>query len=158
MKLKVKLPIIVLMSTIALTGCQSMGEKETVGTVVGTVAGGVIGAQFGHGAGRIVGGAVGALLGGLFGNAVGDRMDAEDARQANLAFNRATRTPVGQTVYWNNTRTGNWGSYRATRDGHSQYEGYYCREFVTTATINKQTQRVYGTACRHPDGTWHAVR
>jgi surface antigen len=116
-----------------------------------------VGAQFGHGAGRVVGAAVGAVVGGLFGDAVGKTMADEDMREANRAFATATRAPVGQTIYWNNSRTGNWGYYRPIRDGHRRHDGLYCREFTTHATINGRTERVYGTACRHPNGVWEAI-
>ncbi len=155
------LPIILLLSCGLITGCQSSdrypGKTETATTVFGAIAGGIIGAQFGHGAGRAAGAAIGAVFGGLFGKAVGQQLeDADDMKEANRAFVTATRAPVGQTIYWNNTRTGNWGYYRPIRDGHRRFDGYYCREFVTTATINGHTERVYGTACRHPNGTWQA--
>jgi len=139
-----------------LLGCQTAGEKENVGTVIGAVSGTIIGAQFGHGAGRVVGAGIGALVGGFLGNAIGRSADQSDVREANRAFNKAARSPVGQTVYWHNKRTGNWGTYRPVRDGHSGH-GKYCREFVTTATVNGKTERVYGTACRQPNGTWYAI-
>lgn len=140
-----------------LTACQAPGEKEAVGTLVGTVGGGVVGYQFGSGGGQWAGAGIGAVAGGLVGNAIGRQLDAMDAREANAAFMRASRAPVGEVVYWNNTRTGNWGCYQPLRDGHSSMEGLYCREFQTTATIEGQTRRVYGTACRQPNGTWEML-
>ena len=32
-----------------------------------------------------------------------------------------------------------------------------CREATTTVVIGGRQQRVYGTACRQPDGSWHLV-
>lgn len=157
MKSTLRLPIVLLVSTGLLVGCQSTGKNETAGTVLGGMVGAVVGAQFGHGAGRVAGGAIGALTGALLGKAVGQKVDEEDMKEANRAFVTATRAPVGQTIYWNNARTGNWGYYRPIRDGHRRFDGYYCREFATTATINGHTERVYGTACRHPNGTWEAI-
>ncbi len=160
MKSKKQIIIGLLLASSLLGGCQrSMppSQKETAATVIGAVAGGVIGAQFGHHGGRVAGAIIGALFGGLLGNAVGQKMDEEDLREANRAFATASRAPVGQTIYWNNARTGNWGYYRPIRDGHRRFDGLYCREFVTTATINGRTERVYGTACRHPNGTWEAL-
>ncbi|MGD9591282.1 MAG: RT0821/Lpp0805 family surface protein [Candidatus Berkiella sp.] len=157
MKMTLKLPIVLLATSLFATGCQNSGKNETAATALGAVAGGIVGAQFGHGAGRIAGAAIGAVFGGLFGKAVGQSLDEEDMKEANRAFVTATRAPVGQTIYWNNARTGNWGYYRPIRDGHRRFDGYYCREFATTATINGRTERVYGTACRHPNGTWQAI-
>lgn len=58
---------------LAITGCQSMGEKTKsgalVGGIIGAGAGGIIGHQTGHGGeGAAIGAAVGALSGGLIGN------------------------------------------------------------------------------------------
>jgi surface antigen len=156
MKTSMRLPLVLLISTGLLVGCQNT-NKETAGTVVGAVAGGVVGAQFGHGAGSVAGAAVGALVGGLFGNAIGRSLDDQDVKEANRAFATASRAPVGRTIYWNNVRTGNWGYYRPVRDGHSRFDGYYCREFVSNAVINGRVERIYGTACRHPNGTWEAI-
>lgn len=156
MKKQLKLSVLVLTAAVGLAGCETMGEKQTVGTALGAVAGGIVGAQFGHGGGRVVGGAIGALLGGLIGNRIGASMDGGDTQQANNAFVKATRVPVGETVYWNNRHTGHWGTYRPVRDGESKL-GYYCREFVTTVHVHGRTEKLYGTACRKPDGTWHAI-
>lgn len=152
----IKWATFIFITAIGLSGCQSAGEKESVGTVVGAVTGGVIGAQFGHGAGSVVGGAIGALIGGLIGNQIGSSMDAEDKSKANVAFTKATRVSVGETVYWHNGQNGHWGSYRPIRDGESDL-GYYCREFVTTVYTHGRTEKLYGTACRQPDGSWLAV-
>ncbi len=32
--------------------------------------------------------------------------------------------------------------------------GQYCREYTIQATIGGRTERLYGTFCRQPDGTW----
>ncbi len=85
----------------------------------------------------------GSLVGGVFSNAIGQSVDEADQREAKQAFTIASRAPVGQTIYWTNTRTGNWG--------------YYCREFESKAHINGRAERIYGTACRHPNGTWMAI-
>lgn len=153
---KLKLSAVALSTIVLLSGCESAGPKETGGTVVGALAGGIIGAQFGHGAGSVVGGAIGALLGGLIGNQIGVSMDDNDKEKANYAFTKATRVPVGETVYWNNAKSGNWGTYRPVRDGESEM-GYYCREFVTTVHVHGRTEKLYGTACRKPDGSWHSI-
>lgn len=33
-------------------------------------------------------------------------------------------------------------------------DGRYCREYNTTATIGGRQERLYGTACMMPDGSW----
>lgn len=141
----------------SLTGCQAPGEKEAVGTMVGTIGGGVIGAQIGAaGGGRVAGAAIGAVAGGIAGNAIGRSLDEADGYEADMAFTRASRAPVGEVVYWNNIRTGNWGSYQPIREGHSRY-GNYCRQYMTTVEINGRVERMYGTACRQPNGTWELL-
>lgn len=155
-----KIGVLALVSVFLLSGCKTMdqmGDKEQTATVVGAVAGGLIGSRFGHNGGRWVGAAVGSVIGGFFGNMLGQNMDASDQAKANTAFNQATDAPIGETVYWRNDNNGNWGSYRPMRDGTSN-SGEYCREFVTTAVVEGIRERVYGTACRHPNGTWYVVK
>lgn len=83
-------------------------------------------------------------------------IDVRDVGPMNQAFLTASRAPVGQTIYWTNVRTGNWGNYRPVRDGHRRFDGLYCREFVSNGMINGRAVRVYNTACRHPNGTWES--
>lgn len=153
---QLKIPVLVIVGALSLAGCAPAGEKETVGTFAGAVGGAIIGAQFGHGAGSVVGGAVGALIGGIIGNQIGNSMDGDDKMHANTAFTKASRVPVGETVYWSNSNTGHWGTYRPVRDGESGM-GYYCREFVTTIFVHGRSEKMYGTSCRQPDGSWHAI-
>lgn len=155
--MKRQLMISLLITTSLLVGCQNSSNNETTGAVVGAVAGGIVGAQFGHGSGRVAGAAVGAATGALIGYAFGKSYDDSDKREARTAFITASRAPVGQVVYWHNVRTGNWGTYRPMRDGHRRYDGMYCREFESAATINGSSERIYGTACRRPNGTWEAI-
>lgn len=150
--------LLVSLSTTLLIGCDHQpSNNEVAATTLGAVAGGVIGASFGSGSGRIAGAAVGAAVGGIVGNAIGRDMDEGDRREARNAFITASRTHVGETVYWSNVRTGNWGTYRPLRDGHRRYDGMYCREFESRANVNGRVDRVYGTACRRPNGTWEAI-
>jgi surface antigen len=156
MSAKISLPAILLVSTCLLVGCRSPGEKESVGTIMGATAGGVIGGQFGHGGGAVVGAAIGAIAGSIVGNALGREVDESEARAANDAFARASRSRNGDIVYWENGRVGHWGTYRPLRDGHSTY-GNYCREYAMASNINGRIERVYGTACRQPSGVWYSV-
>lgn len=158
MKDKHSLPLVVLISAGLLAGCQSTGagNQEVAGTIVGGTAGGFIGSQFGQGMGRWAGGAIGVVAGAIAGNAIGRYMDDTDSGHARRAFSSASRAPVGETVYWENGRTGHWGAYQVRADGHSRY-GNYCREFAMTAYVNGREERVYGTACRRPNGTWYEL-
>ncbi len=159
MKDKYSLPLVALLSAVLLGGCQSTGaghNQEVAGTVVGGTAGGFIGSQFGQGVGRWAGGAVGVVAGAIAGNAIGRYLDESDSGHARRAFSSASRAPVGDTVYWENGRTGHWGWYQPTADGHSRY-GNYCREFTMNANINGRSEQVTGTACRRPNSTWYEL-
>lgn len=93
----------------------------------------------------------------LCGNGIG-RIVNDDYYVSNGAFVRATRNAVGDSVYWQNGRTGNWGSYCPIRDGHTRLYGDYCREMMATVHAkNGNVQRIYSTACRRPDGTWYVI-
>ena len=141
-----------------MVGCRAPGEKEAVGTLVGAAGGGVIGAHLGHGqTAQWTTGTIGVIGGAGIGNAIGRKLDQLDEEQARIAFRRATQVPVGEVVYWNNTRTGNWGSYKPLREGHSRIYGNYCREFVTQGMVDGRPERLYGTACRAPNGTWELI-
>lgn len=72
------------------------------------------------------------------------------------AFLTAAQVPLGESVRWENGRTGYWGWYCPVREGHSEC-GNYCREFVSTICVNGRLERVYGTACRHPNGSWYRI-
>ena len=54
---------LVLASVVALSGCQSMGQKETAGTLVGAGAGALAGSQFGGGKAQLAMTAIGNLIG-----------------------------------------------------------------------------------------------
>lgn len=145
-------------SILCLAGCQSMSmsNQEAFGTGVGVVAGGAAGAALGSGIGAVGGGAVGAVVGGAIGNAVGRASTTrDDCSESGCAFIRATRAPVGDSVYWRNGRTGNWGYYCPVRDGHTRMLGDYCRDFITSSYKDGKMLRARETACRNPRGEWY---
>jgi len=80
--------IVIFIAVLALTGCETMGDKTKkgvgIGALTGAAIGGIVGHQGGHGwEGALIGGAAGAAAGGLIGN----QMDKKDGQQ------------VGMTVY-----------------------------------------------------------
>lgn len=153
--LKIRSHLAVAVLALALvTGCtNSMGTKQTVGTVGGAATGAVIGSQFGSGDGRIAATAIGTLLGAWAGNEIGASLDRADQAAASQAMNQAYVAPVGQTIRWNNPNSGNNGTITTTRDGYSS-AGAYCREFQQTIVVGGRQQTAYGTACQNQDGTW----
>ncbi len=70
---------VVLIISLLITGCESMGPKSKTGAVtgglIGAGAGGIIGHQVGHG---IEGAAIGAAVGAISGGLIGDQLDKAD--------------------------------------------------------------------------------
>jgi surface antigen len=150
--------LILPLTLFGLAGCAQDGtaNKPMAGSVIGGIGGALLGSSIGGGSGRVISTAAGAILGGLVGQEVGQSMAETDKLKATQAFDNATRAPIGETIYWNNTPTGHGGSIRPIRDGMSA-NGQYCREFQTTVYINERTEKMYGSACRKPDGSWEAI-
>lgn len=140
-----------------LSACETMGPKESTGTLIGAGTGAVVGAQVGRGEGRIVGVAVGTLLGALLGGEVGRSMDRADQMAAQQAYEQAQTAPINRTIDWQNPDNGHYGTVTPVREGTSSV-GEYCREFQQTVTIGGRTEQAYGVACRQPDGSWKIVQ
>ena len=131
--------------SLSLVGCDTM-TKQDVGTVTGGTIGALLGSQIGHGSGRHVAIAAGAITGALIGGQIGKTMDRQDQQQVYYALeNNRSRS-------WTNPNTGN--QYTVTPTSSSGY----CREYTTTGVINGQQQKMYGKACRQPDGSWKVVK
>ena len=136
-----------------LAGCQTPpdGQKETAGTVIGAVVGGIVGHQIGGGAGRDVATVIGAIAGGAVGNRIGRTMDDNDRiRTAQVLETGRTGAPV----YWRNPDNGYEYTVAPTRT-YDAAQGP-CREYTVDSVIGGERQKVYGTACRQPDGSWRA--
>jgi surface antigen len=164
MKIKqlVSVSMIALMLTACATGpngepVNSMGTKQTMGTILGGVGGAFAGSTIGKGDGRLAAVAVGTLLGAALGNSVGQSLDNADMAMYNQTSQRALETTQpGQTLPWSNPQTGNSGSITPT-NVYQTAEGGYCREYTQTINVGGKTQKGYGRACRQPDGTWNIV-
>jgi surface antigen len=131
-----------------------LGNREAWGSVLGGVAGGLLGSTVGRGAGNAAAIVGGAVLGTLVGGSVGRSMDDLDRVRVAQALENV---PSRQALAWQNPDTEN--RYEVEPLGtFKDREGRYCREFQTKALIAGESQQVYGTACRQPDGTWEIVR
>ncbi len=143
---------------LSLSACVSdQGQKQTLGTLIGAGLGGLAGSQIGSGTGQLAAVGAGVLLGGLLGSEVGKSLDKAD--QAYLAGNAQSSlesAPLGMTSSWANPDSGNSGSMTPTRT-YQTAAGQNCREYHSKVTIDGQTEDVYGTACREPDGSWRFV-
>jgi len=133
------------------------GPKQTVGTLGGAALGGLLGSQFGGGTGKLATTAAGVFIGALVGSEIGRSLDRADRAYARAAVNQAQTAPIGETITWENPRSGNSGAVTPVRDGTSS-SGQYCREFQQTITVGGKRQQGYGVACRQPDGTWRIVQ
>lgn len=147
------LAIVIMVPSLFLTACETAPDrqKEQTGSVVGAVIGGVLGSQFGQGSGRTAATIVGAVAGGALGNAIGRDMDQTDRIRAAQAL-EVSRT--GEPVSWRNPDTGHEYTVVPTRT-YRTAEGP-CREYTVNTVIGGRPEKVYGTACRQPDGSWQA--
>ena len=155
--MRTKIMIAALLSSLLLAGCQSGGQKETVGGILGAVGGGLLGSQVGGGKGRLVAVGIGAVAGSMLGRSVGadldelDRMKAAKTTQDSLEYGK-----TGTTSTWSNPDSGNSGSVTPSRS-YQTTEDQPCREYTSTVTIDGKTEEAVGTACREPDGTWRII-
>jgi surface antigen len=151
-KCKISIPLILL--AFLLAGCESTpspGTKTIIGGAGGAAAGGLLAAGLGANPAVIAGS---VILGGLVGGVIGDRLDAADRREAELAAHQALETaPSGTQVAWNNPDSGHSGTITPTRT-YQTSEGQYCREYQQTIYVDGEEHKAYGTACRQPDGSW----
>lgn len=144
--------LIILLLSASLAACDSM-TKQDVGTLTGGVAGGLIGSTVGGGSGRILAIAAGTLAGAFIGGAIGKNMDDTDRLKMNQALNNNN---VGVPAYWHNNNSD--ANYEVVPTRNVTVDGnQYCREYRTVANIGGKRQKMYGTACRQPDGSWQAV-
>lgn len=149
---KVLTVFMTVISCFAISGCQNMTQQD-VGTISGGIAGGLLGSTIGGGSGKAVAIAAGTLAGAYLGGAIGKNMDDNDRARMNSALENNAE---GQPAYWRNARTGNTYKVVPTKNVTIR-DNRYCREYQTVATIDGRQERVYGSACRQPDGSWKAA-
>lgn len=144
--------------SLAVAACapNDFGRRESIGGLTGAALGGLLGAQFGSGTGRLAATGAGVLIGALTGSAIGRSMDDVDRLRANEAIRTSYSSPLGETIDWNNPRSGNLGAVTPIRDGTSS-SGQYCREYQQSITVGGRTEHGFGVACRQADGTWRIV-
>jgi len=144
--------LITAIMAIAITagGCTSTGgANEQAGMIIGGVLGGVAGKQVGKGNGRTAAIIVGTLIGSHIGGSIGKSMD--DTDRLKMAHSLETvRTDVPTT--WNNPDTNN--NYTVTPTRTYKANTGPCREYTVDAIIGGKKEKIYGRACRQPDGSW----
>jgi len=125
-------------------------NRDLIGGAIGGAAGGYVGSRVGRGDGRVAATAAGAVIGVLVGGAIGRAMDRADHACVGQVLEHA---PDGNRIIWSEDARG--ARYDVTpTETYRTPDGTYCREYRTSATIGGQPQRVFGTACRQPDGAW----
>jgi surface antigen len=128
-------------------------NRTLIGTVIGGVGGGVIGSTIGKGSGNTLAIIGGTILGAIVGAGVGDTMDNLDQNCVGQTLEHA---PDGKSIEWNSPASNT--DYQVTpTKSYQDASGRYCREYQTNATIDGRTQKIYGTSCRQPDGSWKLV-
>lgn len=147
---KMKIIGVALAGAIGLSACSTTsGPNEQGGMLIGGVLGGLLGNQVGKGSGRTAAVIAGTLAGAAIGGAVGRSMDETDRLKTAQTF-ETVRTGVPSS--WRNPDTGNQYTVVPTRTYETSSGP--CREYSMDAVVGGRHEKVYGTACRQPDGSW----
>ncbi len=137
----------------ALSQILSTSKGNLIGSAAGAALGGLLGNQFGKGSGNTLMTVVGVVGGALASGYVGRSMDPTDQACVGQTLEH---TPTNQTVAWRNPDNGS--SYWVTPiSSYQGQNGEPCRNYVTQAVVNGETQRSDGTACRQANGSWRPV-
>ena len=141
---------VALTASLTLTGCATnQGTQEQAGMVIGGILGGVLGNQIGDGSGRTAAIIAGTLIGASIGGALGESMDASDREHVSESL-ETVRTGVPSR--WRNPDTGNEFTVVPTKTFETSSGP--CREYTIDAVIDGRDEKVNGTACRQPEGSW----
>ena len=143
------LNVLLIAAVIIMAGCAEYPRHEQEGMVIGGILGGILGAQGGGGSGKTAATIVGTMAGVMIGGAVGRSMDDTDRLKTARSLENV-RTGVPST--WVNPDTGNRYTVVPTRTFDSSLGP--CREYTVDAMVAGKREKIYGTACRQPDGSW----
>lgn len=136
-------------SALALSACTSPPTKEGTGVLIGSVLGAAVGSSVGSGRGKTLAIFAGTMAGAMIGGAVGRSMDETDRlKTAQVLENVRTGVPSS----WRNPDTGHQYTVIPTRT-YDATSGP-CREYTVDAVVGGKPEKIYGTACRQPDGSW----
>lgn len=128
-------------------------NRELLGQVLGGAAGAAVGSTIGKGTGKTAAIVGGAIIGVLIGGKIGRQMDEIDHNCMGQILEHAED---GRRIAWSDSTNGVQYQVVPTRT-FKDSDGHYCRKFSTDIFYGDQKQRVYGTACRQPDGAWRAT-
>jgi surface antigen len=136
----------------ALAGILSTSPNNLIGSALGGAGGGLLGSKLGGGSGNTLLTVAGVLAGALAGGTIDRTMAPADQGCIGRTLEN---TPNRQTNAWQNPDRN--ASYWVTPTKTYQRNGTSCRNFITQALIDGRKQRVSGTACRQPDGSWKSL-
>lgn len=138
------------MCAMLLAGCANyQSQQEQSGMVIGGVLGGVLGSQVGRGDGRTTAIILGTLAGAAIGGSVGRSMaETDKLKTAHALENVRTGVPTS----WKNPDTGN--EYMVVPTHTYDTSSGPCREYTIDAVVAGKKDKLIGTACRQPDGSW----
>lgn len=112
---------------------------------------GVLGSQLGGGEGRTAAIILGSLVGTTIGGSIGRSMAEVDRLRIAQTLETAR---TGTSSSWRNPDSGNQYFVVPTRTIDTAAGP--CREYTIDAVIAGRQDRVFGTACGQPDGSWQA--
>lgn len=141
------------LALLGLVACAAPATQEQSGMVVGGLLGGIVGSQLGEGTGRTVATVLGSVIGASIGGSVGRSMDDSDRIKTAHAL-ETVRTSV--PTRWVNPDTRN--QYTVVPTSTFDSPTGPCREYVVNAVVGGRSDKVYGTACRQPDGSWQILK
>lgn len=131
-------------------------SKSDSGMVLGGIAGGIVGNQIGKGRGNVLATVAGAVVGGMIGSEIGRKLDQRDRELAQAAeYDALERGQSGVSREWRNPDSGRYGEIVPSKP--YKRGATDCRDYTHTVYIDGRPERMRGTACRNPDGTWENV-
>jgi surface antigen len=132
------------------TGCANyQSQQEQGGMIIGGLLGGVLGSHVGSGDGRTAAIILGTVAGASIGGAVGRSMADVDRMKTTRALENVR---TGVPTSWRNPDSGN--QYMITPTQTIETASGPCRDYIIDAVIAGKRDKVIGTACRQPDGSW----
>jgi surface antigen len=135
-----------------LGGLGGCATQEQSGMLVGAVVGGVVGSHIGSGSGEVAATFLGTVIGANIGGSIGRQMDDSDRLRVSLVLqNVHTSVPAR----WANPRTRIVYTMVPTRT-YTAPTGP-CRDYSVDALVDGRVERVTGTACLQPDGSWRVL-
>ena len=132
---------------------RGLSNTQLFGGALGAIVGGLLGSKVGKGSGKLAATAAGTLLGALAGASIAQSMDTADNECIRRTLDAA---PDQKEIVWRNPDAD--AQYKVTPvKSYQNNAGRYCREYITEAVVGGRSEKVYGTACRQPDGAWEVV-